>query len=291
MVYDEEPLALIGSVDSASTHLAEQVVAKANLPLVSPITTDQSVTLAGVSWMFSCAPADDVIARVLVDGVLAELAGAAGGARMQSAALFSSTDHQSRMTAGEVLREFSRHGRLPDFRYEVSPGTADITRQLEAVAGAGPCVVIIIADAADSARLLRSVRTMIPGTAVFGGPAMGRSRFLELAGPAAEGVRFPVLSGPDPGDRDYARFADRFWVERGGTPDYAAVLVYDATRLLLEAVRRAGSNRVRIREALLELSPWRGLAGPIQFDGTGQNTRANLRLGTIRNGMVVAGTS
>ena len=76
MVYDEQPLALLGSVDSATTHLAEQVVAKANLPLVSPIATDKSVTLAGVSWMFSCAPDEAAIARVLVDAVLA-----AGGGR------------------------------------------------------------------------------------------------------------------------------------------------------------------------------------------------------------------
>ena len=84
------------------------------------------------------------------------------------------------------------------------------------------------------------------------------------------------------------RFVERFRAERGHAPDYTAALTYDATRLVIETIRAAGPNRARIREALQQLSPWPGVAGLIRFDGTGQNTRTNLSLGTIRNGRVVA---
>jgi branched-chain amino acid transport system substrate-binding protein len=117
---------------------------------------------------------------------------------------------------------------------------------------------------------------------------VGRARFRELAGPAAEGVRFPLLFTADPSDPRYSRFASRFQTEHRRSPDYTAVLTYDATQMLIEAIRRAGPNRARIRETLTQLSPWPGLAGPIQFDGTGQNTRTNICLGTISNGIVVA---
>jgi branched-chain amino acid transport system substrate-binding protein len=73
MIYDEHPVAILGSVGSSATHLVEQVVAKVQLPLVSPVTTDSSVTLAGVSWMFACAPTDAEIARVLVSHILAAM--------------------------------------------------------------------------------------------------------------------------------------------------------------------------------------------------------------------------
>lgn len=39
-----------------------------------------------------------------------------------------------------------------------------------------------------------------------------------------------------------------------------------------------------MRQAVAELSPWDGITGTIHFDGTGQNTRTDLVLGTIRNG-------
>lgn len=346
MVYDEQPLALIGSVDSASTHLAEQVVAKAQLPLVSPIATDKTATLAGVSWMFSCAPDDTAVARVLVDDVLrtveisadssivalpsqaiASETGAEGGTGVppvsrdaiasdeskdpdpsrslsvsstaegrsragrpchldppSSIVLLTTTDHESRAAAREIVRELSRRSRPPAFRFDLPPGAPDATELLRSVAPSHPAAVIVIANAPDSARLIRTVREQLGDILVFGSPAMSRVRFVELAGPAAEGVRFPLLFTPEPHDDVTARFVARFTAERQHAPDYAAALAYDATRLLIEAIRRSGPNRARIREALVHLSPWSGIAGTIAFDGTGQNRRADLRLGTIRNG-------
>ena len=310
MVYDEQPLALLGSIDSASTHLAEQVVAKANLPLVSPLATDKTATLAGVSWMFSCAPDDAAIARVLVDDVLAALSGgerpevgsptkevsdqpqpvgrrpSAIEKRKAKIVLLATTDHESRMTAREVTCELSRHGLLPEFRFDLSPGVANADESLQGASAALPAAVIVIADASDSARLTRAVRERLGTVPVFGGQTMGRARFLELAGPAAEGVRFPLLFVPGARDEIASRFATRFAAERHHAPDYAAALAYDATRLLIAAIHRAGPNRARIREAITQLSPWPGIAGPIRFDGTGQNQRADLSLGTIRKGTV-----
>jgi branched-chain amino acid transport system substrate-binding protein len=282
MVYDEHPLALLGSVDSATTHLAEQVVAKANLPLVSPIATDKSVTLAGVSWMFSCAPSETAIARVLVDAVLAGLQNPA-----DKSVLLATTDHESRMTAREVTRELTRLGRRPDFRYDVPAGAVNIANQLQAATVAKPAVVLVIAGAEDAARLVREVREKLGTTTIFGSQSMSRGRFLELAGPAAEGVRFPLLFVPSFADTNATHFIARFTAAHHHPPDYTAALTYDATRLLVDAIRRAGPNRARIREALAQLSPWPGIVGPIHFDGTGQNTRTNICMGTVRNGAII----
>ncbi len=323
MVYDQQPLALLGSVDSATTHLAEQVVAKANLPLVSPIATDKSVTLAGVSWMFSCAPSDAAIARVLVDDVLTTLADAgdspAGRSRGEEArtgkseirnpepeidqslltltattrgqgsklALLTCTDHESRMTSREVLKEFSRRGHTPDFRFDVPPGATALMHQMAALEESDPGAVLIIAGPEDAARLLQAAKQRLLAAAFFGSQACGRRSFLQLAGPAAEGVRFPLLFVPDRADPKVTRFVERFAAEHDRPPDYTAVLTYDATRLLLEAIRRAGPNRARIREALTQLSPWPSLAGPIRFDGTGQNARTNICMGTFRDGTII----
>jgi branched-chain amino acid transport system substrate-binding protein len=120
---------------------------------------------------------------------------------------------------------------------------------------------------------------------------MGRTRFLNLASAAAEGVRFPLLWAPNSTDTNAAGFIARFASERQHEPDYTAGLTYDATRLLIEAIRRAGPNRARVREALAKLSPWPGIAGLIHFDGTGQNTRTNMGLGTIRDGAILPLTS
>jgi branched-chain amino acid transport system substrate-binding protein len=283
MVYDEQPLAILGSVDSAATHLAEQVVAKANLPLVSPVSTDPSVTLAGVSWAFSCAPSDAAIACVLVDHLLRTAA--TGTNRF---ALLTTTEHESRMTARVVLRECSRRGRLPAFRFEAQPGTHAIERQIAATADARPDAVLIIASPEDSARLTIAVRAKLPGVTIFGAQAMSRSGFLELAAKAAEGVRFPMLiAGASTGSARAQQFRDSFLAAHGRGPDYMAALTYDSTRLLLEAIKTTGPSRARIRETLGQLSPWQGIAGVIDFDGTGQNTRSDIAMATVENGIIV----
>ena len=115
---------------------------------------------------------------------------------------------------------------------------------------------------------------------------MARAHFLRLAGKNAEGVRFPLLFVPDPGDAVTTRFVEQFSLVRGCAPDHAAALAYDTTRLLIEAIWRAGPNRARIREALFDLSPWKGIAGFIQFDGTGQNARTSIFRAIIRHGEV-----
>lgn len=272
MVYEEQPLALLGSIDSASTHLAEQVVAKANLPLVSPVATDRTATLAGVPWIFACAPSDDAIAGALVEAVQAERRDTPG-----RLALLHATDHASRMTASAIRRAFSRSGRLPDYQFQAAPGAPELTRTLTALVEARPAVVVVIAGVEDAARWLTAVQAALPEASLYGGPEAGRHRFRELAGATAEAVRFPELVPPSPEDPDWVRFRDEFVAARGHPPDHAAVLTYDATRLLIEAILRAGPNRARIREQLILLSPWRGLGGEIRFDHTGQNTRAGLR--------------
>ena len=71
------------------------------------------------------------------------------------------------------------------------------------------------------------------------------------------GARFP----PD------ARHRERFGVEADQFSAYA----YDGTRLLIEAIREAGLNRVRIRDALFARSSFRGVTGDIELDVTGNS--------------------
>jgi hypothetical protein len=49
------------------------------------------------------------------------------------------------------------------------------------------------------------------------------------------------------------------------------------------AIRKAGLNRARIRDAVRELSGWQGASGVIRWDVLGQNERP-VRLGIIQRG-------
>jgi ABC-type branched-subunit amino acid transport system substrate-binding protein len=277
MVYRDKVWAIVGGIDGPSTHLAEQVVAKARLPLVSPVSTDKSANLANVPWLFSLAPGDHLLAPLLAEAI-------AEGVHQKRFVLVSATDHDSRLLTAELTRCLTARRMLPRYHYQSDPAAQDtaplVTRLLEA----GPDAVVLVADGEHGARLLVAMRDAGFRGAVFGGPAMGKRRFPETAGDAAEGVRFPLLyTPPEPADEFTKAFKNR----TGRLSDYAAAHTYDAFRLLVAAVRKGGLNRARIRDALGELSPWSGASGMVKWDPLGSNTRAPT-LGTVRDGRVLA---
>ncbi|MGW8181447.1 MAG: ABC transporter substrate-binding protein, partial [bacterium] len=102
------------------------------------------------------------------------------------------------------------------------------------------------------------------------------SKFLRQSGTAAVGVTFPLLVNTS----STSEFNKRFETRYGSLPDFTAVQTYDAVILLVEAIRKAGLNRARIRDAVRSLSPWQGFSGQIIWDPLGQNARP-VRLATV----------
>ena len=270
MAYLDRVWAIIGSTDGASTHLAEQVVAKARLALVDPVSTDESVNQANLAWMFSCVPGDRAIAAAI------------GAALIGSFALLSATDHDSRVLAAELKSVLASKKTVPSEHTEFPAGlerAGDLARQV-AASGAGS--VVILAGPTESARLVTEVRRVDSRIRIYGGPSMGRQSFLDSAKGSAEGVLFPLLVEERQGA---LAFSEKFRARYEHEPDYAACHAYDATRIVIAAVHKAGLNRVRIMDAIEASSPWQGVSGNIRWDPLGRNSRA-VGLGTIQDGRV-----
>ena len=276
-VYRDRVWAIIGGIDGPSTHLAEQVVAKARLTLLSPASSDKTVNLANVPWMFSCLPGDHLQAPVLA----AEIEGRVGKGPFL---IVSTDDHDAHLFADELGKSLARRRLAPRFQMECKRATPDSAVLAAQIMAANVNAVVLVAAADDSARLLRPLRSGGFRGLVFGGPAMGRRAFLQEAGAAAEGVLFPLLYQPGEQSRE---FAHTFKRQSGWLPDYAAAHTYDAVRLLLGAIGQSGLNRARIRDALEQLSPWEGATGTVHWDRLGANTRAVV-LGTIHEGRVTS---
>ena len=250
MVYTDKVWAVIAGIDGVTAHLAEQVVAKALVTLIDPGSSDKTVNMASVPWAFSLLPADPAHANLI------------GGALLSSPArgsfvLISATDHDSRALAEELTLYLRRNQVTPRRHIQVEPGAQEAATLAAQVAELTPRAVIALAGPADSARIVREFRRVDASLAILGGPAMARQSFLEAAGSSAEGVRFSM-----PG------------MEREGLPDYAAVSGYDAVILAATAIRKAGLNRARFRDAIAELGKW---------DAMNRST-AVPRWATIRNG-------
>ncbi len=264
--YQNNVWAIIGGIDGETTHLAAQVVTKARLPLISPVATDKTSNLANVPWIFSVAPGDHLIAPPLA----AEIARRSD---RRGLILVSADDHDSRRLAIDTLAALREQKLAPRYRYVVRRGEPDHGELAERVVDSDPGCVLVIADAKDSATIVRSLRAAGCTSQIFGGPAMGRHSFIDRAGSDAQGVIFPQLFATPPG--------------RPADFDYAAAHTHDAVRMVIDAIRQTGLNRAEIGDALRAMSPIQGITGEIRWDGLGSNTR-QVQLAAWRDGNPIA---
>ncbi len=278
LVYRDRVVAILGGMDGPSTHVAEQIAAKARLPVISPVSTDKSINLAGVPWIFSAMPGDHLLAPLLAGSMTDR-------DEPRRIVLLSATDHDSHLFTVELLAALRDRKIGLTQHYDFASKTADVGELARQTMAADPDTVVVIADTSVSVKCVLALRESGFASNLYCGPAAARRRFAEIAETATEGVIIPL---PFDGfesqkSRDFARlYGKRCDCE----PDFAAAQTYDAVSMLVAAVRKVGPNRVRIADALRELSPYPGVAGTIRWDRVGANTRP-VRLGVYRDGQLV----
>jgi branched-chain amino acid transport system substrate-binding protein len=272
LAYEGNVWAIIGGLDGQRTHVAELVVSKAWVPVVTPTASDVSIDYANVPWVFRCAPADSDEAELLLDLVQkrghkhvvalteAQRDGETGFRRLQEA-------------AGRKNIQIDAHLQFPTSSPEaVVPELAKID---------SPDDLIIWGSSGPSINLLRAIRVAGIKTPVLG-PASLVSADIP---PDSAWIGELVVAAPYDLSQENAEareFSARFKVLTGTDPTPVAFMSYDAARLVTKTVARAGLNRMRIRDELARMS-YDGLAGKTQFNSLRGNIRKPVIL-TFKNG-------
>ncbi len=275
MVYRDNVWAMIGSINGDATHLAEQVVAKARLTLIDPGSFDLTVNLASVPWAFSILPGSDEIAKALGRACFKR-------GKKTKIVLVSGTDHDSRILAEAFTKFLQIHQRTLSGRIDVPSGAASSNRISKEILEHDPELLVVLAGLRESIDLVRTIRKASPHIRILGGPLMARGAFLKEGGRLAEAIEIPLLY------RVSENFLARFHQKYRYDPDYATVAAYDATKMLIAAIRQAGLNRARILKEVRSMTPWQGTSDPIIWDHRGRN-RGEVRMGTIKKGRIVEG--
>jgi branched-chain amino acid transport system substrate-binding protein len=261
LVYDDSVWAVLGSVDGAATHMAEQVVTKARVPLIAPVSTDPTLTYIRIPWMFRLPPDDEAQADALVrEGVVAR--------GLADVGLITSSDHDGRTVATEIVARLNAAGLAPLFHFEVPPDGDD-----DALAGRArsfaPDAVIVRVPPSDLPGLLRALREagvhaplLMPWI-----PAVAPSALVSHYAGDVLVVR-PFRTAPN---AHYAEFERAYRIRYGAAPTPVAALSYDAVRLVVAALRSSGLNRAGVRDAIAAASGFVGVTGAISWDNGGGN--------------------
>ncbi len=272
--YQDLVWGIIGFREGAS-HIAQQIAAKAYVPVLAPVSSALSMTHTGVPWIFRLPPDDGTQARLLVqEGILKK--------GFKSVGIICGTGHDDRSAALEIEKELIRGKKPPLFFFKVTPGSIDMRELAHRVKRFRPRALILCATPSFIARLLTDLPSDGVRCPVFlpwiPGMDMGKMQGIYKG---ALHMLAP-FQAPDQGKSggNYRQFRRDFEKRFGAVPSYSAAYGYDAARMIVLAIRAKGLNRAEIRLGLEELGntgnknskyKYNGICGPVKWDNGGGN--------------------
>lgn len=278
MVYDENVWAIFGSISSDTTHIALRVALKAETPIVNSASTDPTIPETHVPWYFTDLQDDRLQGYTLARHIYSELG-------LKSIAILRVNDRYGRFGVLKFRDASRRLGHPVVIEQKFMPGDTDFRRQLRVIQDSGADGIVLWTDIRPTALILQQMKELGMKQRVFGSHRTIGDELVNLAGPAAEGFEAVFPYDPTQRDQQWLDFVARFNARYHEKPDQFAALAYDAMRILLQSICRAGLNRARIRDALTATENYKGVTGEMVFDPNCKNIHP-LFLATVRKGAI-----
>lgn len=120
---------------------------------------------------------------------------------------------------------------------------------------------------------------------LMGGDGWDSPSMLEIAGEAIAGGYFTNHYSPDDPRPEVQSWVKKYQEKYGSKPDALATLGYDATTLLLQAIKTAGSDKPSdVRNALQNFQDIQTVSGSISFDRSGNPIKNIVIMRYTKNG-------
>lgn len=278
MVYDDKVWAMFGSISGDTTHIALRVALRAEVPLVNSASTDPTIPETVIPWYFTDIQDDRVQGYTLARRIYGELG-------LKRVALLRVNSRYGRFGVGKFRDASRRLGHPVVIEQKFLPGDTDFRRQLRVIADSRSDAVVLWADQEEAALILLQMKELGLTQRVFGSHRTIGDHFLRMAGAQAEGFEAVYPYDPTHEDAKWTEFQNRFFSVHHEKPDHFVALAYDAMKVLLEAICKAGLNRGRIRDALTGVETYKGVTNTMVFDPNCKNI-SPMYLAAVRNGKI-----
>ncbi|WP_295957526.1 ABC transporter substrate-binding protein [Rhodoferax sp.] len=155
------------------------------------------------------------------------------------------------------------------FESDARTGFGDVVRKMLAQPSQG---LLFIGSAIDVARLAQQAEKLAPQMPKSAAERASTELLLELGGRSVEGLLIAqAFNRDDPSER-YLSFHRAFVARFAREPSFSAVLAYDATNVLCQALALQAPGQ-SLKDSILQHGPFQGLQQSIQFDRFGDTAR------------------
>jgi len=256
---DDEVWGIVTGVDSNHNHVMSRATLKIELPIVSAGSSDPTLVEHAIPWLVRCVNDDRQNGFLLLNEIL-NVRG------LTRPALLRLNDRDGRTGVDEFVQGARRLGHPVIIELRFNNGDTDFGTQLAKIVETRADALVLWGNPVETGLAVRQARALGIDLPIFGFDRMTQREFLENAGEAAEGVVVSASMNPDSRDEAWVRFRTSYKERWGEEPDPFAAHAYDGMNLLIKAIREAGLNRARIRDAMYRIDTYHGVTGDIIFD-------------------------
>lgn len=273
---DAKVAGVIGHLNSGTTIPASTLYNRAGIPQISPSATNPRYTLQGYKTAFRVVANDGQLGGTLGRYAVNELKG-------KSIAIIDDRTAYGQGVADEFAKGVQAAGGKVVTRQYTTDKATDFSAILTTIRGRKPDVVFFGGMDAVGGPMLRQMKQLGIDAKFMGGDGICTSELPKLAGDAVGNAKvFCAEAGGVVGkfEKKMADFRTRFKAETGEEVKLYAPYVYDATMVMVEAMKKANSTDPKAYLPELAKIKYEGVTGPIAFDKNGDIVNGTLTLFT-----------
>ena len=263
-VDQEKVLALIGCLYSTQVFATADAIKNYGIPTIIG-ATNVNITKQGNPWLFRARPDDSIAALAMVKYIKEDT-------KFTKIGLLHDADAFGTGGADQVEKGAKELGLTVVRREKTATAAKDFTAELLAMKNAGAQILVFYGHQEATALLQRQLRQLGSPFKFLGSPSSASKDSLNLAKEAAEGIWAVVDFVPGQSEEN-RRFAEAYKKEYNEEFDSLSVWTYDGLKIMVNAIKKAGEDRDKIRQALLATQGYKGVQGNFSFTPNGDGLR------------------
>lgn len=252
--------AIIGEVASSLSKAGGAVAQKYGVPMISPSSTNESVTKIGDRISRVCfidAFQGYVVAKFARENLKAQKVGI----------LYDQQQAYSKGLAQEFDKAFRDMGGTVTTMQAYTGGDINLSAQLQSLKDTQPEAIFLPGYYTDAGTIARQARKLGITVPMLGGDGWDSEKLTEIGGDAIEGSYYANHYSFEETRPAVQEFVKRFEKRWGVVPDGLAALGYDATGVLFDAMERALSLACAdLAPAIAATKNFPGVTGTITLD-------------------------
>lgn len=261
LIDQDKVVAIIAGGVSGNSRAAAPKAQSSHIPLISPSSTDPAVTLTG----------DYIFRACFVDSFQGEVMASFAAERLKvkkAAILFDINSSYGRGLTEFFETSFRKLGGEIVNKQSYTQGDSDFKGQLSSIKAAEPDVIYIPGYYLEVALIAKQARALGLTQPLLGGDGWDAPELWQLGGDALNGSYISTHYSPDDPSPKIQQFVHAYKQRyQNLMPDAHAALAYDATLLLFDAIKRAGTtDGPQLRNALANTKNFDGVTGFISMD-------------------------